>query len=104
MEHGMRGKKDKEITIRIYENGDMMHIEVINNGVLSERDKERIDYLLGDGVQEDNEQHICLGIRNVNRRCKIIYGEDCGLTIISNDNNQTISTIRVKISKNEEVK
>ena len=104
VEHGMRGKKEKEITIHIYEQGDMMHIEVINNGALSERDKERIDYLLGDGVQEDTEQHISLGIRNVNRRCKIIYGEDCGLTIATNEKDQTISTIRVRISKNIDIK
>ncbi len=103
VEHGMRGKKEKEITIHIYKQDDMMYIEVINNGALSQRDKERIDYLLGDEVQEDTEQHISLGIRNVNRRCKIIYGEDCGLTIVTNDNNQTISTIKVRASKNIDI-
>lgn len=74
-----------------------MYIEIINNGALSEEDQSRIDYLLGENVKEENEHHVSLGIRNVDRRLKIIYGENCGLSIKSNNKNQTVSTIIVKL-------
>ena len=38
-----------------------------------------------------------LGIRNVNRRIKIIYGGDCGLTVKNSGNNETISRITLKM-------
>lgn len=38
-----------------------------------------------------------LGIRNVNRRLKIIYGGECGLTITSDENQYTVSRIVVKM-------
>lgn len=98
VEHGMQGSKDKEVSLRIYSEEDKIYIEVINNKALDEKDKARIDYLLGDDVQDENEQHISLGIRNVDRRLKIIYGDSCGLTIKSRGN-ETVSTIIVKIEK-----
>lgn len=38
-----------------------------------------------------------LGIRNVNKRLKLLYGDECGLTIKSDKNGHTVSTIIVKI-------
>ena len=43
-----------------------------------------------------------LGIRNVNKRCRILYGEECGLTIKSDKNGNTVSTIMVKIDNARE--
>lgn len=79
--------------------GTRVLIQVINNGALSKEDQARIDYLLGDSTQDENEHHISLGIRNVDRRLRIIYGEDCGLSIKSDNENRTISTLIVKIHK-----
>ena len=42
-----------------------------------------------------------LGIRNVNRRLKIIYGEECGLTIGSNEEGFTVSTIILDMNYNK---
>ena len=97
IEHGMNFQKKGELHISIYEREDKLMIEVMNNGTLSEEDRMKIDELLND----DDTGEISspsLGIRNVNKRLKIIYGPECGLTIRNDENNHTISTILVKIS------
>lgn len=101
VEHGERGRHQK-IALRVYripENPDIISIQVFNNGTLTKEDKERIEYLLsGDDIADKNERHVSLGIRNVDRRLRIIYGEECRLTIENDGNNQTVSTILVKIN------
>lgn len=101
VEHGERGRHQK-IALRVYripENPDIISIQVFNNGTLTKEDKERIEYLLsGDDIADKNERHVSLGIRNVDRRLQIIYGEECRLTIENDGNNQTVSTILVKIN------
>lgn len=96
VEHGLAGREGK-IGIRIYEKQDKMLIEVINDGTLTIKDKERIDMLLN-GKDETNRS-VSLGIRNVNKRLKIIYGPECGLTIRNDADGFTISTITVKRHK-----
>ena len=68
------------------------------------------------GANESDLRHLSLGIRNVNSRLKLIYGEDCGLTIASYDAEKsqgdadvtaenepkTVSTIRITISDKKE--
>lgn len=66
---------------------------MINDGTLTREDRERIDLLL-DGKAEA-ERSVSLGIRNVNKRLKIIYGEAFGLTIKSDSEGHTISTLTV---------
>lgn len=95
--HGIEENKHGKVEIKIYKEEDKLCIEVINDGALSPRDKERIERLLYSEETEGEEQHISLGIRNVNRRLKIIYGEECGLTIKSDRENRTVSRIVVKM-------
>lgn len=101
VEHGERGRHQK-IALQVYripETPDIISIQVFNNGTLTKEDKERIEYLLsGDDIADKNERHVSLGIRNVDRRLRIIYGEECRLTIENDGNNQTVSTILVKIN------
>lgn len=99
VEHGVANRRSGVVEMRIYSKGDRMYIEVINDGTLSEADKEKITYLLGGKVRETEEKHVSLGIRNVNRRLKIIYGESYGLTI-RGEGEKTISTLVV--GKNKE--
>ena len=91
-----------EVEIKVYREEDKLHIDVINNGVLSDEDKAKIDYLLGSDVDEDMERSVSLGIRNVNRRIKIIYGEEYGLSIYSNEEGYTVSSIVLAASVDEE--
>lgn len=93
VEHGICGRQGR-IGIRIYRDGDRMRIEIVNDGVMTKEDREKIDSLLNE--KEKPERSVSLGIYNVNKRLKIIYGEDCGLTIKTDRNGLTVSTITVR--------
>ena len=97
VEHGVGANKKGMVGIKIYSDWDKIIIEVKNDGALSPKDRERINFLLTGDATMENEKHVSLGIRNVNRRLKIIYGDECGLTIDSNDKNETVSTMVVKM-------
>lgn len=97
VEHGVEENKDGIVGLRIYAEKDRIIIEVKNDGALSDKDKDRIDFLLNGDDEDENVRHVSLGIRNVNRRLKIIYGDDCGLTIATDENQDTVSRIVVKM-------
>ena len=100
VEHGIDIRRKGEIKLIIRREDQMLLIEVIDNGQLTEESKEKIRKLLqADGTTEISS--LSLGIRNVDKRLKIIYGEECGLTIKSNNENHTVSTIMVKIDKGQ---
>lgn len=97
VQYGVEEHREGMVALSIRADWDRIVIEVKNDGVLSEADRERIDFLLNSEEHDENEHHVSLGIRNVNRRIKIIYGEDCGLTIESDEHNHTVSRIVVKM-------
>ncbi len=103
VEHGVEENREGSVDIKIYREEDKLYIKVINDGILKESDKEKIKRLLGEGEEKLDESHISLGIRNVNRRLKIIYGEECGLTVDSDQENRTVSTIIVKLSQKDNI-
>lgn len=96
IEHGMNFAGKGKIRIRISEREERLFIEVMNNGKLTEKDREKIAQLLGENDIKETRS-VSLGIQNVNKRLKILYGEDCGLTIKSDKDGYTVSTIIVKI-------
>lgn len=102
VEHGMDKKNRGAVELRVYAEDDKLHIDVINNGELTQDDKEKIKRLLGPHVDEDKERSVSLGIRNVNRRIKIIYGEEYGLSIYSNEDGNTVSSIILNMNHNED--
>ncbi len=97
VEHGVEAHKKGTVGIHITSDWDKIIIDVINDSKLNEEDKARIAFLLDSEELDDNEHHVSLGIRNVNRRIKIIYGEECGLTIQDDGNGNTVSRIVVKM-------
>lgn len=101
VEHGVEENREGMVAISIYADWDRIIIDVKNDGVLSEEDRKRIDFLLNGDDTDENVRHVSLGIRNVNRRLKIIYGEECGLTIESDEQNHTVSRIVVKMLHEE---
>ncbi len=98
VEHGLSEVHKGDIKVCVYSKGDYIYIEVINDGVMSEDDKEKIKGLLSDlGTEKDKtKSSLNLGIRNVNNRIKLIFGADCGLTIENREDKYTVSTIIVK--------
>ena len=97
VEHGVEENRKGMVALRISADWDRIIIEGKNDGELSTKDRERIDFLLNGDDKDENEHHVSLGIRNVNRRIKIIYGDDCGLTIESDEHQHTVSRIVVKM-------
>ena len=96
-EHGITGQTHGIITINVFAREDKLIIEVRNTGTMSAKDEEKIRQLLGDDYEPGEIGSTSLGIRNVNRRIKIIYGDDCGLTVQNAEHNETVSTIVVKL-------
>lgn len=73
-------------------------IIVTNKGVPDPGTMDKIHHLLNDETTEETHStHI--GIRNVNKRLKILYGEQSGLTIEPDEKGNTVSTIFVKKSQ-----
>ena len=95
VEHGINGQAEGRIAVRICREEDRLVIEVRNTGTVSEEDEEKIKALLSDGYEPGELGSASLGIRNVNRRIRIIYGEGFGLTIKNDGNGETMSRIVV---------
>lgn len=101
VEHGMDIRNKGKIKLTVRREGQMLVIEVMDNGKLTQESRKKIDELLYTESTTDTSS-LSLGIRNVNKRLKIIYGQECGLAIKSNKENHTVSTIMVKIDKEGE--
>lgn len=98
VEHGMNFHEKGRVELNVYRDQNRLCIEVIDNGVLTGKDKDKIRQLLSDQNVQD-QPSLSIGIRNVNKRLKIMYGEEYGLTILSNAQGYTVSTITVKIEQ-----
>ena len=96
VEHGINGQTEGRITVRIFREGERLVIEVRNMGRLSRQDEEKIKMLLSDDYEPGDVGSASLGIRNVNRRIKIIYGEEYGLAIRNEESGETVSRIEVQ--------
>lgn len=97
VEHGLSVIKKGNIRIRLFRDAEFICIEIINDGVMSEENKAKIKHLLEETPDPDQEKRASLGIRNVNNRLKLIYGDDCGLFMENRDEKYTVSTIRLKM-------
>ncbi len=97
VEHGGDAQGYKKVGLYIYREEDNLKIIIRNNGKLSGADIKNVERLLSDDFDEKNDTSISLGIRNVNKRLKIIYGKGYGLTIEQGKDDDTISTLLAKI-------
>ncbi len=98
VEHGMDIRAGGKVKLHIYREGDLMHIDVWDNGKLTEEKRQKIEGLLH-GKDNEDRHSLSLGIRNVNKRLKMVYGPESGLSIKSDKNNHTISTLLIKLDK-----
>ena len=97
--HGMEGKfEDGEITINVYEKEEVIHIEVADNGL--GMTEEKINYIMKNKVVS-GKRGSGIGVRNVNERIKLIYGEEYGISIKSELDEGT--TVTITIPKLEEI-
>lgn len=96
VEHGLSLNRKGIITIRLYRENEYILVEVENDGAMTAEDEARVEHLLYGEIDMDNEKRVSLGIRNVHNRIRMIYGEDCGLSIKNNEKGSTVSTIKFK--------
>lgn len=94
--HGIEPVQCGTVTIKVYpENGDMV-MDVINDGKEIEDEELRmIAALLSERNEGMNSAH--LGIRNVNERLKLIYGERYGISLGRDDGGRTKAEIRIPL-------
>ena len=93
IEHGIDVKEDGEkgiITIRGRKDGDVIHISVEDNGVGMEEDKAAVI------ITRDSKGY---GIRNVNERIQLYYGEQYCLNVKSKVNEGTCITVCIPARK-----
>ena len=92
IEHGIAPMGGGRIQLNVFTTGDRLTVEVINNGNrLSAEDLSRIRRLMADGSVP--EEH--MGIRNVARRLKLMYGDKENFTIYSDERGQTVAAFSI---------
>lgn len=101
--HGIDMAKRGTIWLNVYERGRRIVLQVLNTGNnMTKEDEEKVLLILGGNaeIQKSKGERYSLGIRNVNQRIKLIYGEAYGLTIKPYSEGITAATI--EIPKEEE--
>ena len=102
--HGVETVKTGTIKVCVYRKQDRGYVEVHNTGRrLTEEDMKRIREILKgeEDIPKGQGMHTSIGIRNVNRRIQLVYGEEYGLSIRQEEENLTISG-RGESGKNSE--
>ena len=99
--HGMEGMyEDGEININVYEKEDTIYIDVVDNGL--GMSAEKIEYILNNKVVS-SKRGSGIGVHNVNERIKLIYGNQYGISIVSELDEGTTATITIpKLEETDE--
>ncbi|MEO2076798.1 MAG: sensor histidine kinase [Bacillus sp. (in: firmicutes)] len=100
--HGVKQKRGQgKITIKGYQAGDAIHLEVADNGNGIEPDKLQDILLEIAASYQDKKRFIGIGLKSVNERIKIHFGKEYGLTIASEPGNGTVVSITIPKTKGE---
>lgn len=98
VEHGITPRQRGTLTLRVYAHGETLHLEVENDGGMSDADKAAVRRLLSEeSPEEDVSKPGQVGIRNVNQRLKLLYGSTAGLTIEETDTGSTLARISLPL-------
>lgn len=104
--HGVEAVMNGAIHLKIYHDEDHVYFQVRNTGKeFTEEAKRRIEAMLSgeeDQIPKNPGHHTSIGIRNVNQRIKLVYGEEYGLTIKQDEEFVTISTITIPYKERNE--
>jgi len=87
--HGLRNNNFGKITINAFEDGGLLKIQVIDDGAGMDRE------ILSNLLKIDKKNDSGIGIYNVDRRIKLLFGEDYGLSIDSEESVGTTATITI---------
>ncbi|MCI9174261.1 MAG: sensor histidine kinase [Lachnospiraceae bacterium] len=106
--HGVEVMANGLIRLKVYHDREHVYLEVRNTGKeMTEEAKKKIEAIL-EGTQaqipQEPGRHTSIGIQNVNRRIRLMYGEEYGLTIVQGADFETISKITIPYQKRREEK
>lgn len=106
--HGVEVMANGLIRLKVYHDREHVYLEVRNTGKeMTEEAKKKIEAILeGTEAQIPKEpgRHTSIGIQNVNRRIRLMYGEEYGLTIVQEADFETVSKITIPYEKRQEEK
>ncbi|MCM3764165.1 sensor histidine kinase [Neobacillus niacini] len=103
--HGVKQKRGKgKITIRGDQADDLIYLEVADDGNGIEKEKLQEIMREMDSAYRDKKASIGIGIKSVNERIKIHFGQEYGLTISSEPGFGTTVGIKIPKTKGESVK
>ncbi|MEG0741263.1 MAG: histidine kinase, partial [Clostridia bacterium] len=98
IEHGIAPMGGGRIQLTVFRREERLTVEVVNNGKkLSEEDFVRMRRLMaGEGKSGEH-----MGIHNVARRLKLLYGTRASLVIHADERGQTVAAFTVPVSHDE---
>lgn len=99
VEHGAVRKGHGTVILRGYREEEYLHLDIYNDGGITEEEKAKIQRLLDPDYDTSKESSGNLGIANVNQRLKILYGEPCGLTIEEVEEHQVKSSLTIRVEE-----
>ena len=99
VEHDMTARRGGNLWVRAYRRENLIFLEVEHDGQMTDADREMIRLLLS-GSEEGRGQ---VGLRNVHRRLKLIYGGDGKLTVEETDHGTILARIWFPVMEREGV-
>ena len=104
--HGVETVKNGVIRLYVYHDEENVYLKVRNTGKkMTEEELERIHAILeGDEskLPKNTGRHTSIGIQNVNRRIRLVYGDEYGLSIEQEEDCITVSTITIPYVDHED--
>lgn len=100
VEHGMDPDRGT-VSLKIASEKDTLVIDVTDNGHLTEEQRERIRAILDEDIEAviQSGKRTSVGIRNVNQRLKILYGNEYGLSIGPDEEGHTRSRMLLRLEQ-----
>lgn len=97
IEHGIVPRGGGRVWLEGERDGDYLYLKIINDGEFTKEDAGKVARLLAPDYDTSKESSGNLGIANVNQRLRILYGENCGLTIQEYEEDKTISVLTILV-------
>ena len=91
VEHDITARRGGELTVRAFQQDGRMVLEVEHDGAMTKADRENVRRLLSHPEEDDAGGQV--GLRNVHRRLKLIYGDAGTLTVTE----QTPGTVLARV-------
>lgn len=97
IEHGIIPNRKGTVLIRGQRVDNYLYLDIINDGTMTDEDREHIRRLLDNDYDTSQESSGSMGIANVNQRLRIIYGEECGLSLETLDESHVRARLKIRI-------